>query len=364
MKPAIVHEYLNQYGGAERVLQVLCAMLPNAPIYTTLYDKALTGGVFEGRSIRTSFIQNLPLSRKYHHLYSPLMPLAVERFDVSAFDTILSVSASFAKGIITGPDTRHICYCLTPPRFLWDDSQHFVQQFQYPVPIGKLAPLASSYLRVWDKQAADRVDEFVAISDFVRRRIAKYYGRESQVVHPPVNVTKFKVSERPGAYWLMVGRLVAYKNFELAIRAFNRLGWPLKIVGTGLQEKYLRKLAKPNIEFLGLVNDVKLADLYSGSVGVVFPQEEDFGIVPLEAMASGRPVVAYNGGGAVETIIDRITGVFFDEQTEESLMAAVDRASRLKFMPYVCRGQAERFDIPVFREKIKAILGNATNDRN
>jgi glycosyltransferase involved in cell wall biosynthesis len=283
----------------------------------------------------------------------------VERFNVSAFDTVLSVSASFAKGIITGPDTRHICYCLTPPRFLWDDSQRFTKQFQYPLPIGKLAPLGASYLRVWDRQAADRVDEFIAISDFVRRRIAKYYGRDSQVIYPPVNVAKFKVVEGPGRYWLMVGRLVAYKNFELAIRAFNRLGWPLKIVGTGLQEKYLRRLAGSNIEFLGLVSDEKLAKLYGGAVAVVFPQEEDFGIVPLEAMASGRPVVAYRGGGAVETIIDRITGVFFDEQTEDALVDAVERSSRMKFMPYVCRGQAERFDIPVFREKMSAILSDA-----
>ncbi len=356
MKPALVHEYLNQYGGAERVLQVLCSMLPNAPVYTTLYDEALTGGVFRGRDIRTSFIQRLPLARRFHHLYSPLMPLAVESFDVSAFDTVLSVSASFAKGIVTGPGTRHICYCLTPPRFLWDDSQRFVQQFQYPLPISKLAPAASSYLRVWDRQAADRVDEFIAISDFVRRRIGKYYGRDSIVIHPPVNVSKFTVSEAPGQYWLMVGRLVAYKNFELGIRAFNKLGWPLSIVGTGVQAKYLRRLTGPNIEFLGQVSDEKLAELYRGAAAVVFPQEEDFGIVPLEAMASGRPVIAYRAGGATETVIDRITGVFFDEPEADSLAAAVDRASRMKFMPYVCRGQAERFDIPIFREKITAVI--------
>lgn len=363
MRAALVHEYLNQYGGAERVLQVLCAMLPNAPIYTTLYDRELTGAVFEGRTVRTSFIQRLPGSRRWHHLYSPLMPLAVEQFDTSAFDTVLSVSASFAKGVITGPRTRHICYCLTPPRFLWDDSQRFVRQFRYPVPIGRLAPLALSYLRVWDRQAADRVDRFVAISDFVRRRIAKYYGRDSAVVYPPVNVSKFSVSVGPGAYWLMVGRLVAYKNFDLAIRAFNRLGWPLKIVGTGVEEKRLRAIAGPRIEFLGLVDDARLAALYAGAAALVFPQEEDFGIVPLEAMASGRPVVAFRGGGALETVIDRITGVFFDEQTEDVLAEAVDRASRMKFMPYVCRGQAERFDLPVFRERMTDILTDDTDDR-
>jgi glycosyltransferase involved in cell wall biosynthesis len=358
MKAAIIHEYLNQYGGAERVLQVLGLMLPNAPIYTTLYDREMTGGVFDDRVIRTSFIQRLPLARRWHHVYSPLMPLAVEQFDLSAFDTVLSVSASFAKGVLTLPHTRHICYCLTPPRFLWDDSQRFVGRFNYPLPIGKLAPLALSYLRVWDRQAAERVDVWVSNSDFVRRRIAKYYNKEATVVHSPVNVSKFTLGEAPGTYWLMVGRLVAYKQFDLAIRAFNRLGWPLKIVGTGVEERRLRALAKPNVEFLGNVDDGQLARLYSESYGVVFPQEEDFGLIPLEAMASGRPVVAYRGGGALETVIDRITGLFFDEQTEEALMATVDRASRMKWLPTVCRGQAERFDVPIFREKMLRIIRN------
>jgi glycosyltransferase involved in cell wall biosynthesis len=362
VKTAIIHEYLNQYGGAERVLQVFCAMLPHAPVYTTLYDRTLTGGVFDGRVIRTSFLQHLPFALRKHHLYSPLMPLAIEQFDTRAFDTVLSVSASFAKGVITVPSTRHICYCLTPPRFLWDDSQRFVERFQYPFLIRSIAPLGLSYLRVWDRQAAERVDQWVAISDCVRRRIGKYYGKESIVVHPPVNVAKFTVSREPGAYWLMVGRLVAYKNFDLAVRAFNRLGWPLKIVGTGVEERRLRALAKPNIEFVGAVTDERLAQLYAGARAVLFPQEEDFGIVPLEAMASGRPVVAYRGGGALETIIDRITGVFFEEQSEEELMAAVDRASRMKWLPDLCRGQAERFDIPVFIKKMQNILsGNGAH---
>lgn len=357
MKAAIIHEYLNQYGGAERVLQVLTTLLPHAPIFTTLYDCALTGGVFDGRDVRMSFIQRLPFARRWHHLYSPLMPLAIEQFDTRAFDTVLSVSASFAKGVITAPDTRHVCYCLTPPRFLWDDSQRFVARFGYPIPIGKLAPLALSYLRLWDRQAAERVDEWIAISEFVRRRIAKYYHKDAVVVHPPVNVSKFPLSAEPGRYWLMVGRLVAYKNFDLAIRAFNRLGWPLKIVGSGIEERRLRAMAKPNIEFVGAVTDERLARLYAGSHAVLFPQEEDFGIVPLEAMASGKPVVAFHGGGALETVIDRITGVFFYEQTVDDLMNAVDRASRITWLPQVCRGQAERFDIPVFRRKMGAALG-------
>jgi glycosyltransferase involved in cell wall biosynthesis len=356
MKAAIVHEYLNQYGGAERVLQVLAALLPHAPIYTTLYDERFTGGVFRNATVRTSFIQRLPGAVRWHHVYSPLMPLAMEQFDLRQFDTVLSVSASFAKGVITHPWTRHICYCLTPPRFLWDDSQRFVRRFTYPVPLGRLAPLALSYLRIWDRQAAERVDQWVAISETVRRRIQKYYQKDSVVVHPPVNIAKFPMAEGRGTYWLMVGRLVAYKNFELAIEAFNRLGWPLVIVGTGVEERRLRRLAKSNVSFAGQVDDDRLARLYRESVGVVFPQDEDFGIVPLEAMASGRPVVALRRGGAMETVIDRITGLFFDEETPEALMEAVDRASRMKWLPELCRGQAQRFDIPVFREKLAAIL--------
>jgi glycosyltransferase involved in cell wall biosynthesis len=180
-------------------------------------------------------------------------------------------------------------------------------------------------------------------------------------VHPPVNMAKFGLAEGPGTYWLMVGRLVAYKNFDIAIRAFNVLGWPLVIVGTGVEERRLRHLAKGNITFAGQVDDTRLAELYRGACGVVFPQDEDFGIVPLEAMASGRPVVALRRGGAVETVIDRITGLFFDEETPEAVADAVDRASRMKWLPQLARGQAERFDIPVFREKMAAILHE--NDR-
>jgi glycosyltransferase involved in cell wall biosynthesis len=357
MKTALVHEYLNQFGGAERVLQVLCGMLPDAPVYTTLYDQRLTGGVFADRVVRTSFIQRLPLAARMHHAYSPLMPLAVEQFDLRDFDTVLSVSASFAKGVITHPGTRHLCYCLTPPRFLWDDSQRLRTRFRYPLPIGRLAPVALSYLRVWDQLAARRVDEWVAVSETVRRRIQKYYGTDAAVVHPPVTLAKFPLNPTAGgAYWLMVGRLVAYKRFDLAIRAFNRLGWPLVIAGTGVEERRLRRSAGPTITFAGQVGDDALAALYQGAAGVVFPQEEDFGIVPLEAMASGRPVVALRAGGAVETVIDRITGLFFDEQTPEALADAVDRASRMKWLPEVCRGQAERFSIPAFRTKMSALL--------
>ncbi len=358
MKIALVHDYLNQYGGAERVLQVLCAMFPRAPIYTTVYDREATGGVFEGRVIRTSFLQNVPFVKRYHHAFSFLMPLAVEQFDTSAFDVVLSVSHSFAKGIITKPHTRHVCYCLTPPRYLWDDAHKYVQEFRFPSVLKKLVPPFLSYLRVWDREASLRPDRLIAISHFVRERVSKYYGRTADVIYPPIAVEKFHVSQETDDYFLMVGRLVSYKKFDMAIRAFNALRLPLKIVGDGIEQKHLRDIAEPNVEFLGLVDDQRLARLYARSRAVVFPQEEDFGLVPLEAMASGRPVIAYRGGGALETVLDGVTGLFFDEQTEESLAGALIRFRDEDFDPRVCRAHAEKFDVGMFREKMSHELSS------
>lgn len=359
MKVAFVHEYLNQFGGAERLLQVLCAMFPNAPIFTLLYDENATGGVFAGRDIRTSFLQKVPFAKKHHRLFPLLMPVAVEQFDFSDFDLVLSVSASFAKGIITKPGTKHICYCLTPPRFLWDESQQFIKSISYPAILKKIIPPFMTYLRIWDKEASFRVDQFWTISGFINERIEKYYGRKAEaIIYPPVNVAKFHIFAQTGDYFFMAGRLVSYKRFDLAIRAFNELKLPLKIAGDGPEADRLKKMAGKNVEFLGLVSDEKLAELYAGAKACIFPQEEDFGIVPLESMASGRPVIAYRGGGAVETIVEGKTGVFFDKQNEESLAAAVKNFKTDNFDPAVCRIRAKEFDIPVFKEKILNILNS------
>jgi|SRR3989344_2094848 len=358
MKIAFVHEYLNQFGGAERMLQVLCVLYPRAPIYTLLYDREATGGVFEGRIIKTSFLQNLPFTKKHHRIFSLLMPIAIEQFDFSGYDLVLSVSASFAKGIITKPHTKHICYCLTPPRFLWDNSQKFVEEFGYPKLVKKFLPPFITYLRIWDKEASLRVDEFWSISDLVKSRVKKYYSRGSAVIYPPVNVSKFHISNKISNYFFMAGRLVSYKRFDLAIEVFNRNGLPLKIVGIGSEFKKLKKIANKNIEFLGLVSDEKLAELYSNAQACIFPQEEDFGIVPLESMASGRPVIAYRGGGARETIIEGKTGMFFDEQTPESLQMVIEKFHNLDFRSEDCRIQAEKFDVEVFKNNILENLKN------
>ncbi|HZZ99597.1 MAG TPA: glycosyltransferase [Candidatus Paceibacterota bacterium] len=361
MRIAFVHEYLNQFGGAERMLAELIALYPSAPIYTLIYDEAATRGLFRGRTIHTSFLQNLPLSKIRHHFYPALMPLAMEQFDFRGYDVVLSISASFAKGVITGPGTRHISYCLTPPRFLWDGSQRFARDFGFNFPARAVMAPFISYLRLWDQNAVARVDEFWTISDFIAGRIKKYYGQPSRRIYPPIDVSKFHLSSSPEGYYLAVGRLVSYKKFDLVVEAFNRMGKPLKIVGIGPELKKLKARAKPNIEFLGAVDDFLLAELYSRCAALIFPQEEDFGLVPLEAMASGRPVIAYRGGGAAETVT-RETGMFFDSQTPEALMAAVEQFDPLSVSPAACRSRAEQFSVSVFREKIREAIrdGGAT----
>lgn len=367
MRIAFVHEYLNQFGGAERMLLALCAIFPDAPIYTLFYDKDATSGVFEGRDVRTSFLQNLPFIKKHHRGFPLLMPLAIEQFDFSDFDVVISISASFAKGIITKPATKHICICLTPPRFLWDDSHKFVDEFGYPKIMKAILPPFISYLRMWDREASYRVDEFWAISNFIKERVSKYYLRDSQVIYPPVDLKKFEHTTyniQRTTYFLMVGRLVTYKRFDLGIKAFNILRLPLKVVGTGPELKKLKSLASSvsrsqasDIEFLGQVSDDRLANLYSKAKALVFPQEEDFGIVPLEAMASGIPVIAFGSGGAAETVLEGKTGVFFDEQTVGAVVEAVKSFEKLKFDPENCRKQAEKFDVSVFKQKVFEKLG-------
>ena len=354
MRLALVHDYLTQYGGGERVLEVLMQMYPEAPIYTLVYDERATGGVFKGREIHTSFLQKIPFTKRHHRLFPLLMPMAIEQFDFSEFDTVLSVSASFAKGIITKPSTRHINYCLTPTRFLWDDSHRYVSEFRYPWPIRKLLPLALTYLRMWDKEASLRVDEYISISRFVQERITKYYNQGSTLIYPPVDTAKYYISDKVDDYYLMVGRLVGYKRFDLAVKAFSAMELPLKIVGDGqmLRKLKIQSSKSKHIEFLGLVSDFKMPKLYSCAKAIVFPQEEDFGLVPLEAAASGRPVIAYRGGGALETIVEGETGVFFDQQTEIDLCLAIGKLEQITFDPQAIRNHAMKFDKKVFQENI------------
>lgn len=356
MKVALVHDYLNQYGGAERVLEEFCRIFPKAPIYTLFYDAKGTGFAFKNRRIKTSFLQKAPFVKSHHRSFLMLMPIAIEQFDFSQYDLVLSDSSSYAKGVITPPGTAHICYCHTPIRYAWDDSHRYINEFGYSRAAQKIIPFFMNYIRFWDEQAAARVDGFIANSSFVAKRIKKYYQRESEIIHPPIRTDLFYLSQKPEKYFLMVGRLLTYKRFDLAIEAFNQLGWPLKIVGDGPARTRLEKMARGNIEFVGLVSDSRLRDYYAHCRAFVFPQEEDFGIVPVEAMASGRPVIAYQGGGALEIVQPGITGVFFKKQTAECLIDALKQFKSDDFESKIIKKQAEKFSQERFREKIKEYL--------
>lgn len=356
MRIALVHDYLTQYGGGERVLEAFSEIWPEAPIFTSVYNAGLTGGRFEGKEIHTSFLQKIPLAASKHRLFLFFMPIAVEQFDLSDYDVVLSDSASYAKGVITKPSTLHICYCHTPTRYAWDDSHRYIKEAGYSYLIKKLVPLAINYIRLWDKEAASRVDMFIANSCFVKKRIAKYYGKESEVIYPPVSVGDFEVSDSIEDYFLMVGRFLPYKKFDLAIEVFNRLGWPLKIIGDGPERRRFLRMAKRNIEFLGNQSDDVLRGYYSRCRALIFPQEEDFGIVALEAMASGRPVIAYRGGGALETVEEGSTGMFFSGQNSGSLSECLKGFNYKKFNSAVIRERALRFDKEIFKEKIRRFV--------
>ncbi|MDP2838098.1 MAG: glycosyltransferase [Candidatus Moranbacteria bacterium] len=356
MKIALVHDYLVQYGGAERVLQAFTELFPYAPIYTLIHDDVAMRGQFSDKRIYTSFLQHMPFSRKRHRFFPPLMPLAIEEFDFTKYDIVLSDSSSYAKGIITRPETLHICYMHTPMRYAWDDCQKYTQDFGFPSLIKKLVPFFMSPIRLWDKASAERVDQFLVNSQFVAKRVKKYYRKEATVIHPPVDVDQFYIAkqEERQDYFLMVGRLIAYKRHDIAIEAFNRLRLPLKIIGRGPELGRLKKLAGPTVEFLGRVPELDLPRYYAECRGFVFPQEEDFGIVAIEAMASGRPLIAYRGGDIVEHMEEGKMGVYFDEQTPEAIVAAMQGFDAERYDPAYIRSRSLRFD----KERFKATIQN------
>lgn len=361
-KIALVHDYLVQYGGAERVLECFSEIFPYAPIYTLVYDKKAMHGIFAGKDIKTSYLQKIPFASKQHRLFPPLMPSAIEQFDFSDYDIVLSDSSSYAKGIITGPDTLHICYMHTPMRYAWDDCQKYTADFGFPKLIKKFVPFVMNYIRLWDRISSDRVDKFIANSNFVRKRIKKYYEKEALVINPPVSVNNFRISERQKDYFLMVGRLIAYKRHDIAIKAFNALGLKLKIIGRGPEMKRLKKMARSNIEFLGRVEDDELAECYSECQAFIFPQEEDFGIVAVEAFASGRPIIAYRGGDILENMEEGKTGIFFEKQTPEDIIQAVRKFMNLTFDKNHIRSKSLKFDKEIFKGRIKEYIERELNN--
>lgn len=361
MKVALVHDFLNQVGGAEKVLQVFHSLFPRAPVFTIVYDPEETRGEFNDLDIRTSFIQKIPLGAKRYKWYLSWMPAAIERFNLSKYDLVLSDSSAFAKGVITKPETLHICYCHTPTRYLWSDTYSYTEELKQPKIIKSFLPFILNRIRQWDKLAADRVDRFIANSHFVSERIRKYYGRGSTVIYPPVETKEipFPNPQKIGNYYLIVSRLRPYKRVDLAIEAFNALQLPLKVVGTGEEYRKLKKIAKKNIEFLGPVSDKERNKLLSSCIAFIHPQEEDFGISAVETMAVGRPVIAYKSGGALETVKKGKTGEFFEDQTPWSLVDAVREFRPEKYDPKVIREHALQFDTSIFKKKIKDFVEKA-----
>lgn len=359
MKIALVHDHLVQDGGAEKVLRVLQDLFHGSPTYTLLYHPNRVDEAFRQQDIRTSFLQSIPFaSRKYQWLL-PLMPAATEAHDLTGYDVVVSSSSAFAKGIITKPGTIHICYCHTPTRYLWSDTHSYVQELRANRLVKAFLPFVLNRLRIWDRQSAERVDHFIANSRTVADRIRKYYDRDSDIIYPPVETSKFSVAESVGDYYLAGGRLVSYKRFDLVIQAFNRMGLPLKIFGDGPLLDTYRRMARKNIEFVGRVDEEEKARLYRHAIAYLYPQEEDFGITAVEAMASGRPVIAFRRGGATETVIEGVTGEFFDEQAWEDLAATVIRFDASKFDPARIRAHAEQFDVSVFKRKIAEYVSRA-----
>ncbi|MEX1997178.1 MAG: glycosyltransferase [Candidatus Andersenbacteria bacterium] len=358
MRVAIVHDYLTQFGGAERVLLTLMELFPHAPVFTLVHDEERMPTFKGERRLRTSFLQNLPGARRHHRYFPLLMPLAVEQFDFNEYDVVLSATHSFTKGVITGPHTLHLSYCFTPTRYVWDDCHRYVREFSSSALFQRFAPLGLSYIRLWDYFASQRVDTYLTLSAYVAQRIRKYYRREALVIPPPVDTKLFTVSHKDDGYFLIVSRLVPYKRIDLAIDACEQLGVPLLIAGTGPEYEVLKRRAGRWTTFVGFVADHDLPRLYQGAKALLFPQEEDFGITPLEAAASGKPTVAYGVGGARETIRPGDTGIFFPEQRVPSLIGAIRNFAEISWEPERIRVHAESYDRSLFLRRIAETVHN------
>ncbi len=360
MRVALVQDWLNQMGGAEKTLLVMARVFPGAPIYTSIYAPSRLDKAFRSLDIRASFMQRLPFVTRRHQQYLPFYPFAMESFDLSEYDVVVSGSSAFAKGVVTRPETLHVCYCYTPMRWAWS-FEDYIQRER----VGKLTRLALSpfihWLRLWDYATAARVDAFIAISPVVAARIAKYYRRDSVIIPPPVDVKRFAVSTRRENYFLIVSRLIPYKRIDLAVRACSKLGLPLRIVGSGRDEQSLRALAGPTVQFLGRLSDEQVREQLAGCRAFIFPGEEDFGIAPVEAQACGKPVIAYAGGGALSTVVEGVTGLFFRAQTVESLEDALMRFRDEMFDPYTIRRHAEQFDTALFAERLASFVSSRYN---
>lgn len=358
MRVALVHDHLMQDGGAEKILEALAEMFPNAPIYTLMYNDKLVEKNFPGRKIEASIIHKMPLGRRRYRWFMPFMPMAIEFFDLSGYDLVISDSSSFAKGVITSPDTLHICYCHTPTRYLWSDTHQYINELRYNKYLKKIISLILNYVRIWDKLAADRVDKYITNSKTSQKRIAKYYKRQAKIIYPSVDINDFYISEKNENFFLAGCRLVPYKRIDIVVKAFKKLGLKLKIFGEGIDIGRLKEIAQnaPNIEFLGRVSDKEKFELYSKCQAYINPQKEDFGITIIEAMASGRPVIALRKGGALETVIENKTGIFFENETADDIARAIKNFQADNFNPRAIREHAKQFSHENFKRQIREFV--------
>ncbi|WP_407309883.1 glycosyltransferase [Pseudomonas sp. nanlin1] len=359
MKVAIIHYWWLSNRGGEAVCSALVELYPHADLFIHVCNEDVVRQAlpasFTGK-IHNTFISRLPGAKKHYQKYLPFMPMALEQLDLSAYDLVLSSESGPAKGVVTRPDALHICYCHSPMRYVWD------MYHDYLAGAGRLIrtlfPMVAHWLRVWDRLSADRVDHFIANSGFVAARIRKFYRRDAEVIYPPVNTTEFDPTQERGDFYLCLGQLVAYKRADLAVEAFNQLGLPLVVVGEGELFERLKTLAKPNVTLMGRQPFPVIKDLLQRCRGLIFPGMEDFGIVPVEAMAAGAPVIAYAKGGALETVIHGQTGVLFNEQSVEALIAAVRRVEdrEFDFPAATMRAHAAGFDKAIFKQKVQAFI--------
>ncbi len=357
LRVAIIHEWLVTYAGSEKVTAELLTLFPRAEVFTTVdFLPADQRAFLRGRPVHTSFIQRLPFARRKYRGYLPLMPLAIEQFDLSGFDLVISVAHAVSKGVLTGPDQPHVCICCSPARYAWDLQAQYLRESGLTWgPRMWLARWLLHRFRIWDARSADGVDSFVAITRYIGRRIAKSYRRDATVIHPPVDVERFTPDDRPREdVFLAASRVVPYKRLDLLVAAFALMPQRrLQVIGDGPGLAKLRKIAGANVEILGWQPDAVLRERMRRCRAFLFAAEEDFGIIPVEALACGTPVIAYGRGGATESIVDGVTGTFFAEQTVESVRDAVERfAAAPAPDPAACRRQAEKFSIPRFRAEI------------
>jgi glycosyltransferase involved in cell wall biosynthesis len=371
LRVAIVHYWFVGRAGGERVVEALAEVFPQADLFSLVAEREKLAPILQNRKMQTSFLQRVPGARKFHRHFLFLQPLALEQFDFSSYDLVISSESGPAKGIITSSKTCHVCYCHSPMRYIWEMYPQY-RRGMNPV-VGAIFSLAAHYMRLWDYASAGRVDYFVANSRFIASRIRKYYRRESAVIYPPVESLAGNINAAPGDYYLAVGRLVDYKRFDLAVSACTKLGRRLKVIGEGPQSKTLRRMAGPTVEFLGKVSDGELRSNLASCRALLFPGEEDFGIVPVEAQSFGRPVIAYASGGVLETVrgvlpgknaMENPTGVFFTDQSSSSLVKAIVdfESMEREFCPQTIHEHSLQFDKEIFKLRIAEFMRFAVKD--